>query len=122
MHKLSYVCLAAALVAGSALAAPAAPTEVQATSQQLHDVEGSYRLSNGRVLKLIMQDDRLYAELKNHRTELVAVGENAFASRDGSISVTYKPDAATEQISVSFGVDPLRALPDRATRSLWASR
>jgi hypothetical protein len=122
MRKLSVVCFAAALVAGSALAAPAA--KVHATAEQLQNVEGTYGLSNGRVLKLFTLDNRLYAQLKHSRTELEAVGENAYASRDGTISVTYKPQAARDEIEVRLGVDPDTALARVRTErgSLWASR
>jgi hypothetical protein len=122
MRKLSVVCFAAALVAGSAFAAPAA--EVHATAEQLQNVEGTYGLSNGRVLKLFTVENRLYAQLKHSRTELVAVGDNAYASKDGTISVTYKPAAARDEISVSLGVDPGTALARVRTErgSLWAAR
>jgi hypothetical protein len=124
MRKLSVVCLAAALLAGPVLAAPAA--DVHATAEQLSNVEGTYGLSNGRVLRLYTLDNRLYAELKSSRTELVAVGENAYASKDGTISVKYNPDASRDEIAVTLGVDPAaalaRVLPTRGSRALWALR
>jgi hypothetical protein len=128
MRTLSTVYLATTLLAGSALAStPAAGTH--ATAQQLQTIEGAYKLSNGRVLHLSAVDNRLYAEVNGHqRTELVAAAENVFASRDGTIKVTYKPETETslKQISVAFerdgGASLARAFSERDWRSAWASR
>jgi N-acetylglucosamine-6-phosphate deacetylase len=62
------------------------------------------------------------------RTELVATSENVFASKDGTIKVTYKPETETslEQISVAFAhegrVSLAHAFTERDWRSVWESR
>jgi hypothetical protein len=128
MRTLSIVCLATTLLAGSALAGSPAPANTGATAQQLENIEGAYKLSNGRVLRLSTVDNRLYAEVNgHHRTELVAAAENVFASRDGAIKVTYKPETETslEQIAVSFARDTgetLASASESERRSLWAAR
>jgi hypothetical protein len=128
MRTLSIVCLATTLLAGSALAGSPAPDNTGATAQQLQTIEGAYKLSNGRILRLSTIDNRLYGDINGfHRTELVAAAENVFASRDGAIKVTYKPETATslEQIAVSYERDPgalARASSERGRGSLWASR
>jgi hypothetical protein len=94
MRTLSFLWLAAALVAPPVLAQTSSPTAVHATAEQLQDIEGTYKLSNGRIITLLTLDDRLYVELNRSRKELVAVAENAYASRDGRIRVTYNPDAS----------------------------
>jgi hypothetical protein len=128
MRTLSIVCLATTLLAGSTFASTPA-TDTDATAQQLQTMEGAYKLSNGCVVRLSAVDNRLYAEVNGHnRTELVATAENVFASRDGTIKVTYRPETETslEQVSVAFERDGsaslARAFSGRDWRSVWASR
>jgi hypothetical protein len=116
MRKLPFLCLAAAFISYPVLAQTSSPPAARATAEQLQNVEGTYGLSNGRILKLIQLDDRLYAELKDWRTELVAVAENVYASRDGRIRVTFKSDASAEGNVVTIGGDTElleRALPEQ---------
>jgi hypothetical protein len=126
MRRLFIIGLATALVAGPTLAGTS--TEVRVTAEQLQNVEGSYVLSNGRVLRLVTLDNRLYADLKGFRTELFAAAENVFVSKNGAINVTFIPEATQDKVAVSFGSDPsaalarARALPELGSRSLWAMR
>jgi hypothetical protein len=128
MRTLSVVCLATMLLAGSVFASTPG-TDTHATVQQLQIMEGAYKLTKGRILRLSAVQNRLYAEVNGHdRTELVATSENVFASKDGTIKVTYKPETETslEQISVAFAhegrVSLAHAFTERDWRSVWASR
>jgi hypothetical protein len=126
MLKLACLCLAASFIAGPVLAADtSAFTKVHATSEQLQNIQGVYRLSNGRVFKLLLLDDRLYVELKRGRKELVAIAENVYATKDGAIKVTYNPDAppGDSWISVEGDRDVLeRVLPEHVYHPLQALR
>lgn len=128
MRTLSIVCLATTLLAGSALADSPAPANTGPTAEQLQIIEGAYKLSNGRVLKLSTVDNHLYAEVNGrHKTELFAAAENVFTSRDGAIKVTYKPETGTslEQIDVSFVRNTgstLASASESERRPLWAGR
>jgi len=92
--------------------------------QQLHDIAGAYALGTGRILRLIAVDDRLYADLNGHdRKELLAVGENAFASRDGTLALTFKPTDSGDQVVLNYDATAPAAAPRtrsiRERGSLW---
>jgi hypothetical protein len=125
MRKLPALCLAAVFIASPVLADIPSATQVRATAEQLQNVASTYSLSNGRVLTLVKFDDRLYAELKGSRTELVPVAENVYASRDGSLSVTYKREASSENGVVSVEGDRAlldQTLPEQGRRSFRTLR
>jgi hypothetical protein len=47
----------------------------------------------------------LYVDLNGgRRSVLVTVGENTYATHDGALQVTYKPDSNDEKIAVTIGV------------------
>jgi hypothetical protein len=104
MHSLPIICVAAALLAFPAHATSSSPLPgFAATAEQLHNIEGTYKLSNGRTLRLSAMDNRLYADLKGYyNTELVAVAENLFTSEDGEISVTIAPENSQDPLTISF--------------------
>ncbi|MFC5459248.1 hypothetical protein [Massilia niabensis] len=66
-----------------------------------NDVEGQYRLENGRDVRLVQVDHKLYLDLNRHyRKELLPVAENVLASRDGRLTVQYMPHGPVEQILI----------------------
>ena len=90
MNRMT-ICLGAALLlAGAAHAAPERPS-MHATAQQKVDLEGTYALDNGQRARIFVLDDKLYIELGRQRKELVPAGPDAFASRDGKVSVQARP-------------------------------
>ena len=103
MRKLPFVTLVvAAVLAGPALAASPAAQPIDA--QQKQELEGDYTLSNGKTMRLIAVDNRLYADIRrtsrlsavtgrSDRLQLVAIGQNTFASTDGAVSITYQPQS-----------------------------
>lgn len=117
MRKLAYLFVATAFAASSAWADAPAPegTTVQsaaansAAPEQVHQLEGVYSLSNGRILHLTAADERLHADFDGNKSiELVPVGENRYASKDGAISVAYKSES---DIAVSYAPDLQAARP-----------
>jgi hypothetical protein len=74
-------------------ATPAAPaTAATATNPQLiEELEGVYRLSNGRRLDLVEQDDRLWADFgKWSLVPLEQVAPDRLASPGGAVTVEYR--------------------------------
>ena len=90
------------LVSAFASTALAAPSISLGDGMDLkNDVEGQYRLENGRDVRLVQVDHKLYLDLNRHyRKELLAVGEKMLASRDGRLTVRYMPDGPVEQILI----------------------
>jgi len=93
MRTITLVLAATAFLGGAAGAAPAPVPELQATAQQLHDIEGSYQLASGHRADVLVVDHRLFVEVRKERKELVMVGAERFESRDGSISLRYQAGA-----------------------------
>ena len=91
--------------------------------QQLSEVQGTFLLSNGGVLRLTSARGRLYAEL-NHRdaTELVPVAENSFVSKDREMALEYKPVAFDDEIVLSYRTDAASAQPSWTTVHLALNR
>ena len=61
--------------------------------EQMHALEGVYRLPEGKILRLVVVDDRLYGEIdrEHRRRQLVPVDSHRLASRDGKITMSYEP-------------------------------
>ncbi|QOY93872.1 hypothetical protein IM543_20440 [Massilia sp. UMI-21] len=88
-------------------AAPGLSGEVISTGTQLVDeVQGSYRLSNGRWIDLIDLDQQLYAEFDHwRRVQLREVGPHLFASRAGDVQMSWMPDQRADTILLSYPAD-----------------
>jgi hypothetical protein len=102
-HSIRFLFAAALLASGVANAAPAAPAQaaLRPTLEQISQLEGVYGLADGRRVRIVQADDRLYAELdKNRRLELFAAGPDTVASRDGALTVQYMPEGPTERIRI----------------------
>jgi hypothetical protein len=104
MRALSLSLLSLTLLTGAASAHEhcAAPTAtVQLSPDQMRDLEGSYRLSDGRVLQISASATRLYADVKKHRRlALLATGPNTLVSQDGAVSITYDPANPVETLKL----------------------
>lgn len=80
-------------IGGTTLAAPT------------HEIEGLFRLSNGKLLQLSRSDDGLFAELNGEITrELRPVAANRLRSRDGRVELSFRvqPDGAVTDITLSL--------------------
>lgn len=106
MRALSLSLISLVLLAGTASAAErcVAPNAVaQLDASQVDDLVGSYRLSDGRKLRLSAESGRLYAEFKDHRAiYLEAVGPNKLSSKDGKVSITYVPGNPVETLKLGY--------------------
>jgi len=111
MRTLPFIFTALFMLCGSAMATPSsaeksgdpAPFRQALTTEQLHELQGTYRLANGRKLQLSASDDRMYASLNGRDLiELVATAENTLSSKDGAISVNYQPQQPSEELRVSY--------------------
>jgi hypothetical protein len=107
--------IAAAAVSFSASAAPAstnvdtsvstvavsAHSGVSLSQADLDGVTGSYALQDGRTLRVTSEHRRLYAELGNKHTELVALSPNSFASRDDAVRLVFNSSDVPTEVKVS---------------------
>lgn len=109
--KALTILAAAALLSGTAIAAP--DTAPQATAQQLAELEGTYGLDNGLRAKVFELDNRLYLEVGHDRKELTLAEPNRFVSRDGSVSLSVKPGDGGDKIVLGYRQDTQDALPIR---------
>jgi hypothetical protein len=72
-----------------------------------NDVAGQYRLENGRDVRLVLTDDKLYLDLNRYyRKELLPIGDKMLASRDGRLTVQYMPDGPVERILIQHPALP----------------
>jgi hypothetical protein len=110
---------AAACLAGAALAAPPSPQPGaagdQITAQTLDEVEDLYTLSDGRSVRLVQVDRKLYADLiRRERMELFQVSDHVFASEDKTLTIEVRTnDGGDKEITVND------ATPDRPSLRHW---
>jgi len=64
-------------------------------------VQGAYALADGRTLRISSAHRRLYAELGTTRTEIVAVAQNVFASRDDSMHLQFDQIPFATEVTLS---------------------
>lgn len=84
MRKLAHLLLACTTV----LQCPVFAAPPGLTSQQMYEMEGVYALTDGRIVRLTVIDDRLYVDLnQRNRLTLVAVSEHVFVTRQNEVTV-----------------------------------
>lgn len=112
MRKISFISfVAGSILAGSALAGAPAPATYLIDAAQQHELEGVYKLSNGKTLRLTMVDDRLYADLnRKTRVALAPIGPNTFASANGAISIVYQGEPSRGNIVLRYANDGSSAI------------
>jgi hypothetical protein len=100
-HSIRFLFAAALLASGVANAAPAAPAQaaLRPSLEQISQLEGVYGLADGRRVRIVQADDRLYAELdKDRRLELFVAGPDTVASRDGRVTVRLEQPGKGEPV------------------------
>jgi hypothetical protein len=101
MRALS-IFLAAAVLLTTASAAQAdtgAAEPGHVTAQQMEQITGTYKLSDGRHAEIYVLDDRLYVRIaRGARKELRLAGPNRFATHDGKLAIQFGPDLAKDRI------------------------
>jgi hypothetical protein len=101
MRALSIFLAAAALLTTVSTAhAEAGSAEPRhATTQQMAQVTGVYRLSDGRRAELYVLEGRLYVRIgRGQQKELDLAGTDRFASSDGKISIQFGSEPDTDRI------------------------
>lgn len=110
--------LGAATLSASAFAAPASITPdasspamvsvqtIQGAPPKLHaeDVDGvlgSYKLSDGRILRVSFEHRKLFAEVGNRKTELVPAGRNTFVARAGDTRLVFDQLPFANDVAIS---------------------
>ena len=112
MRKFSFISfVAGSLLAGSALAAAPSPATYVVDTDQVSELEGVYKLSNGKTLRLTKVDDRLYADLNRHsRVYLAPAGRNTYVSPGGASSIVYQGQPGQGDIVLCYGSDSSTAI------------
>ena len=101
MRALSIFLAAAVLLTTASTAqADAGSTELsRVTAQQMEQITGTYRLSDGRHAEIYVLDERVYVRIgRGARQELQLAGPNRFATRDGKLAIQFGPDLANDRI------------------------
>lgn len=80
------------------------PNSLPPSGQLFDQMEGKYQLSNGQRVTLHRVHQRLWIDFGRRRdVPLDRVGETQFASRDGSVRLSYQPEQ--EVISMRYSAD-----------------
>ena len=85
-------CLLAAGCMNAQAAPPSAsrPASFDMSEQQMKEIAGAYRLSDGRTMWIRLVDDKLYVDLgRDKRQTLAARDQYTFTSTDRSISLVF---------------------------------
>lgn len=73
-----------AMTVQTIVAAPYRPVTADAAT-----LAGTYGLSNGEVLRVSYERNRLFAELGERKSELVPSGANSFTARGSALRLTF---------------------------------
>jgi len=111
MRMLSIILASTLLLSTTALAGGGIGE--RPTAQQIVDAEGVYGLDNGERLNVFGLDGRLYVEIGRHRKEVVVAGPNRFASKDGSVSITFEPETDPDKVVLGYQRDWDSGIPLR---------
>ncbi|MFC5547828.1 hypothetical protein [Massilia aerilata] len=70
-----------------------------AAAEQMEQITGAYRLSDGRRADIFLVGTRLYVKIgRSQQKALQWAGPNRFASADGKIAIQFGPDPANDRI------------------------
>src|SRR4051812_17056212 len=100
-RSVSIVLGSLVLLAAPAVHAHALGRHYYITPGEMLEVYGSYRLSNGDVLKISREHRHYWAEMgATGRFEIVPVDSIVFAQKGGNILLSFEPKAFTTQVRV----------------------
>lgn len=105
MRALSIFLAAAALLTtvGTAQAETGSTHMQRVNAEQMEQIAGSYRLSNGQRADIFLLGTQLYVKLGGQRKQLILTGPNRLASRDGTISIQFGTDFDSDCIVLQHG-------------------
>lgn len=101
MRALSIFLAAAVLLttASTVQAAAGSTDSSRATAEQMEQITGAYKLSDGRRADIFLLGTRLYVKIgRSQQKELLLAGPNRFASADGKLAIQFGPDLANDRI------------------------
>ncbi|CAH0145305.1 hypothetical protein SRABI118_00390 [Massilia sp. Bi118] len=101
MRALSIFLAAAVLLttASTAQADAGSTPASRATAEQMEQITGAYKLSDGRRADIFLLGTRLYVKIgRGQQKELLLAGPNRFASADGKLAIQFGPDLANDRI------------------------
>jgi hypothetical protein len=67
-------------------------------------VQGTYSLLDGRYLRIIAVQRKLYAQIGRDKAEIVPVEQNRFATRDDSLRITFDQIPFAQAVTLSEAV------------------
>ncbi len=114
-HLLAFLGAAAASTAVLAAPAPVSVSDdgntvtvygdssplVRLSPGQAEDLSGSFRLQDGRVLRLTNQSNKVYMEVDGKREELLPVSRTEFVARNSGDRVALDAEAFAQNVSLS---------------------
>ena len=100
MRALSIFFAAALLTTTNLAQADASSTDSRrATAEQMDQVAGTYKLSDGRRAEIFLLGTRLYVKIgRDQQKELLLAGTSRFASLDGKVSIQFGPVFDSDRI------------------------
>ena len=106
MRALSIFLAATALLATTSVAqAQTGSTQLRpAGTEQMEQMTGVYKLSNGRRADIFLLGTQLYVKIGgSQQKQLMLAGPNRLASRDGTISIQFSTDFDSDRIVLQHG-------------------
>ena len=116
---LALLVLAAPSASAQAPAAGAPQRHYYITPGEMLEVYGTYRLSNGEILRITREKRRYWAEMPSTgKVEIVPVDSIVFVSRDGNMRLEFRPLAFATDVNIRYapGAGPAASLDGRSTR------
>jgi hypothetical protein len=74
---------------------------IRLTPGQAEEVAGSFRLQDGRVLRLTSQSNRVYMEVDGKREELLPVSRTEFVARQSGARVALDDESYAENVQLT---------------------
>jgi hypothetical protein len=116
--KQTLAFLGAAAVSSLALAAPAAPVSLSAdgSSVTVHgstspvfrlspaeadEVSGNFKLTDGRVMKLSSESNRVYMEVSGKREQLLPLSRTDFVARNSGARVVLDQEPYADKVTLT---------------------
>jgi hypothetical protein len=105
-----FLAAAVLLTTASTAQADAGSNELShATAQQMEQITGAYKLSDGRRADIFLLGTRLYVKIgRSQQKELQLAGPNRFATPDGKIAIQFGPDLDNDRIVLEHDRGTLR--------------
>jgi hypothetical protein len=74
---------------------------VRLTAAQADEVSGAFRLTDGRVLKLSNQNERVYMEVNGKREQLLPLSRTDFVARYSGARVVLDQESFSDKVTLT---------------------